>query len=80
MTRTPDGRSIEHHGGDRQGRVFSGAWTSPEQGQARLALQIQEHGNPSVGLAIRYDLLDENHLDVTLELPDPIRVSLVRKQ
>ena len=80
MTRSPDGRSIEHHGGDREGRVFSGVWTSPENGQARLTLQVQEQGNPSASLVIRYDLLDENHLDVTLELPDPIRVSLVRKQ
>ena len=58
----------------------SGVWTSPENGQARLTLQVQEQGNPSASLVIRYDLLDKNHLDVTLELPDPIRVSLVRKQ
>ena len=56
------------------------SWTSPENGQARLTLQVQEQGNPSASLVICYDLLDENHLDVTLELPDPIRVSLVRKQ
>ncbi len=80
VTRTPDDGAIKHHGGDRDGRVFSGEWTSSEPGQARLALQIEERGRPVISLGVRYELADDNHLRVIVELPEPITIVLVRKQ
>jgi len=80
ITRTPDGRAIEQYGGDQGGRVFSGVWDSAEQGQARLTLDIHEQGKPRSRLAIRYDLTDENHLNMTVEFPKPLKVSLLRRK
>ncbi|MFN9719493.1 MAG: hypothetical protein ACK58L_12400 [Planctomycetota bacterium] len=74
----PDNGEIFHHGADAVGSSFDGTWTFPAEGDAVLKVSFFGSNGDKGTINIRYQLVDDDHLTITLELPQPIVVKLRR--
>ena len=80
ITLHPESGEVQHTGGDRDGATFNGAWDVSPEGDALLKISFVnaklEHGT----LTIRYHFETDDALTLTVELPQPIRVKMVRSR
>ncbi len=65
-------------GGDDQGTSFLGGWKFEEKGDAVLAVTYTAGDGTEGTLSIRYHFQDNDTLILTLELPQPITVRMIR--
>ena len=65
-------------GGDDQGTSFLGGWRFEEKGDAVLAITYTSGDGQEGTLSIRYHLEDNDMLIMTVELPQPITVRMIR--
>ena len=77
-----DARSGEifQTGADSQGTRFTGKWDIQENGDALFALAYSPAQGQDGTLSLRYHRVDDDTLIMTVELPQPIRVKLVRSK
>ncbi len=71
-------RNVVQAGADSTGSSHLGAWKFHKDGNAVLNLGYTDGNGTQGEITIRYKLVDDNTLDISLELPQPIRVRLVR--
>ena len=65
-------------GADSTGSSHLGAWKFNKDGNAVLNLGYTDGNGTQGEITIRYKLVDDNTLDISLDLPQPIQVRLVR--
>jgi hypothetical protein len=65
-------------GGDSRGGTFAGNWTVGDDGAATLRLAITTEKGERFDLGFRHELTGPDSMRVTIELPQPISVDLVR--
>lgn len=65
-------------GGDSRGATFAGAWTSGDDGAAATRLAITNADGDRFDLAIRHRFTGPDTMTLTIELPQPISIDLVR--
>lgn len=65
-------------GADSTGSSHLGTWTFSKDGNAVLSLGYTDGNGAQGELTIRYELVDENTINMTLQLPQPIEVRVVR--
>ena len=65
-------------GADSTGSSHPGAWKFNKDGNAVLKLGYTDGSGTQREITIRYKLVDDNTLDISVELPQPIQVRLVR--
>ena len=65
-------------GGDDQGTSFLGGWRFEEKGDAVLAITYTSGDGQEGTLSIRYHFQDNDTLILTLELPQPITIRMIR--
>jgi hypothetical protein len=65
-------------GGDTSGASFLGTWNIDDGGVGTLSLGIVGADGNEFTLQIRHELLDADTMRVTLLLPQPIVLELVR--
>ncbi len=65
-------------GADSTGSSHLGAWKFNNDGNAVLNLGYTDGNGTQGELTIRYKLVDDNTLDMTLQFPQPIQIRLVR--
>ena len=65
-------------GADSTGSSHPGAWKFNKDGNAVLKLGYTDGSGTQREITIRYKLVDDNTLDISVELPQPIQIRLVR--
>lgn len=70
--------NVVQAGADSTGSSHLGGWKFHKDGNAVLNLGYTDGNGTQGEITIRYKLVDDNTLDISLELPQPIRVRLVR--
>lgn len=70
---------IFHRGADARGTSFSGRWKFPAEGDATLTLNFSTSAGEKGTLVIRYHFENDETMILTVELPEPIHVKLVRQ-
>ncbi len=76
----PETGEIFHNGADRNGSVFTGKWELLPGGDALLHLRFSGGDGQKGGFNVRYRLADDDRLGLTVELPKPIKIELVRQR
>jgi DNA-binding beta-propeller fold protein YncE len=76
----PENGEVYHKGGDRQGAVFHGSWDVSPEGDAILKVSFTNVKLERGTLTIRYHFESDDALSLTVELPEPIRVPMVRSK
>jgi YVTN family beta-propeller protein len=74
----PSNGDVYHVGGDTSGASFLGTWNIDDGGVGTLSLGIVGADGNEFTLQIRHELLDADTMRVTLLLPQPIVLELVR--
>lgn len=74
----PESGEVQHIGGDRDGATFKGAWDVTPQGDALLKVSFVNAKLEKGMVTIRYHFETDDALTLTVELPDPIQVRMVR--
>jgi YVTN family beta-propeller protein len=74
----PTNGDVFHVGGDSKGSSFLGTWNIDDGGIATLSLQIAGAEGNEFTLQIRHELLDADTIRITIQLPQPIVIDLVR--
>ncbi len=69
---------VYHMGGDSEGTAFLGEWQFEEEGDAVLELGYSGRNGSEGRVTVRYRLDDDDEMTLTLELPQPITVELIR--
>jgi DNA-binding beta-propeller fold protein YncE len=76
----PESGEVQHNGGDRDGATFKGAWDVSSEGDALLKVSFVNAKLEQGTLTIRYHFETDNALTLTVELPQPIHVKMVRSK
>lgn len=66
-------------GADKQGASSLGEWKIDADGSAVLSLIVTGGDGGQFPLEIRHKMMDKDKMQVTIQLPEPIRMTLVRK-
>ena len=66
-------------GGDSRGATHAGRWTVGDDGAATLRLSVTGADGNRFDLPIRHEWTGPDRMRITLELPQPIVVEMVRK-
>jgi len=74
----PTNGDVFHVGGDSKGSSFLGTWNIDDGGIATLSLQIAGADGNEFRLQVRHELLDADTMRITIQLPQPISIELVR--
>jgi hypothetical protein len=74
----PTNGDVFHVGGDSKGSSFLGTWNIDDGGIATLSLQIAGADGNEFTLQVRHELLDADTMRITIQLPQPIVIDLVR--
>ncbi len=74
----PTNGDVFHVGGDSKGSSFLGTWNIDDGGIATLSLQIAGADGNEFTLQVRHELLDADTMRITIQLPQPISIELVR--
>lgn len=74
----PGNGDVYHVGGDTSGASFLGTWNIDDGGVGTLSLGISAADGNEFTLQIRHELLDADTMRVTIQLPQPIVIELVR--
>lgn len=74
----PSKGDVYHVGGDSTGASFLGTWNIDDGGVGTLSLGIAAADGNEFTLQIRHELLDADTMRVTILLPQPIVIELVR--
>ena len=69
---------IFHTGADRYGTSFTGKWQLPKDGDAVLDVAFTSGSGDKGTIKIRYHLVNDDTLVVTVELPQPITIKMIR--
>ena len=69
---------VYHVGGDRNGASFTGNWEADTNGDSLLKLNIESENGGKHSLTVRYHFNNQDQLTLTVELPEPIVVPMVR--
>ncbi|MCM2369273.1 hypothetical protein [Aporhodopirellula aestuarii] len=69
---------VFHMGADSEGASSLGKWTIDEKGDAVLGLLFTAGDGEQGGLSIRHHREDQDTMIVTLELPEPTTVKMIR--
>jgi hypothetical protein len=70
--------TVFHVGGDSRGGTFAGSWTVGDDGAATLRLAITTEKGERLDLGFRHERTGADTMRLTIELPQPITVDLVR--
>lgn len=65
-------------GGDSEGATYAGGWTVGDDGAATLRLSITGADGNRFDLSFRHEMTGPDRMRLTVELPQPIRIDLVR--
>lgn len=74
----PQSGNVQHTGGDRDGATFQGVWDVTPEGDARLQLRFVNARLEQGTITIRYHFEQDDALTLTVELPQPIQVQMIR--
>ena len=69
---------VFHTGADRNGTSFIGKWQLPKDGDAVLEVGFTSGTGEKGSIKIRYHLANDDTLVLTLELPQPITIKMIR--
>ena len=69
---------VVHTGADRSGTSFTGKWQLPKDGDAVLDVAFTSGSGDKGSLKLRYHLANDDTLVVTVELPQPITIKMIR--
>ncbi len=69
---------VFHTGADRNGTSFTGNWQLPKDGDAVLEVAFTSGSGDKGSIKIRYHLANDNTLELTIELPQPITIKMIR--
>jgi len=67
-------------GADKQGASSLGEWKIDVDGSAVLSLIVTGGDGGQFPLEIRHKMMGQDKMQVTIQLPEPIRMTLVRKK
>lgn len=76
----PESGEVQHTGGDRDGATFKGAWDISPEGDALLKVSFVNAKLEQGTITIRYHFETDDALTLTVELPQPIQVKMVRSK
>lgn len=76
----PESGEVVHSGGDRDGAMFKGVWNVSPQGDALLRISFVNAKLDQGTLTIRYHFESDDALTLTVELPQPIQVKMIRSK
>ncbi len=76
----PESGEVQHHGGDRDGATFRGAWDVSPEGDALLKVSFVNAKLEQGTITIRYHFESDDALTLTVELPQPIQVKMIRSK
>ncbi|MBM3272329.1 hypothetical protein FJY94_03605 [Candidatus Kaiserbacteria bacterium] len=65
-------------GSDRNGTSFTGKWQLPKDGDAVLDVAFTSGSGEKGSLKLRYHLVNDDSLMLTIELPQPISIKMIR--
>ncbi|MFN0051091.1 MAG: hypothetical protein ACKV0T_02810 [Planctomycetales bacterium] len=71
---------VFHTGADRNGTSFTGQWEFPNDGDAVLDIRFTSGAGETGSIKLRYRLVDDDTLVVTVELPQPITIRMIRSR
>ena len=69
---------VFHTGADRNGTSFVGKWQLPKDGDAVLDVGFTSDSGDKGSIKIRYQLANDDTLVLTVELPQPITIKMIR--
>jgi hypothetical protein len=76
----PESGEVQHTGGDRDGATFNGSWDVSHEGDALLKVSFVNAKLEQGTITVRYHFETDDALTLTVELPQPIKVKMVRSQ
>jgi YVTN family beta-propeller protein len=76
----PESGEVQHTGGDRDGATFKGTWDDSPEGDALLKVSFVNAKLEQGTITVRYHFETDDALTLTVELPQPIKVKMVRSQ
>jgi len=71
---------VFHMGAKSDGSSSLGTWKFSKTGDATLGIGYTDGNGKQGGLEFRFEWLDDNSMMLTIGLPDPIEIELVRKK
>lgn len=76
----PESGEVQHNGGDRDGATFKGTWDVSPEGDALLKVSFVNAKLEQGTITIRYHFESDDVLTLTVELPQPIQVKMIRSK
>jgi len=71
---------VFHMGAKSDGSSSLGTWKFSKTGDATLGVAFTDGNGQQGGIEIRFEWLDDNSMTLTIGLPDPIDIEMVRKK